>query len=147
MFPFLPRPCTNIPIKCTLDCGQIHWKYNFQRHLQDRHPQWRQILSQDFISTIQISAAEQEALGIPRDDVIDIPATAPPIPSLPPPSRGQKRPAPSPPSSPSRRANKENKGIPASNSNTDLRAARPPKIRKLILKLGPAPDVQKNSCV
>ncbi|KAJ7735801.1 hypothetical protein B0H16DRAFT_1233435, partial [Mycena metata] len=59
------RPCTNIPIKCTLDCGQIHWKYNFQRHLQDRHPQWRQILSQDFISTIQISAAEQEALGIP----------------------------------------------------------------------------------
>ncbi|KAJ7020557.1 hypothetical protein C8F04DRAFT_1241929 [Mycena alexandri] len=99
------------------------------------------------ISTIQIGAAEQEALGIPRDNVIGIPATAPPLPSLPPPSRGQKRPAPSPPSSPSRRANKENEGIPASNSNTDLRAARPPKIRKLILKLGPAPDVQKNSCV
>ncbi|KAJ7830826.1 hypothetical protein B0H13DRAFT_1553994, partial [Mycena leptocephala] len=59
------RPCTNIPIKCPLDCDQCHWKYNFQQHLQDRHPQWRLILSKDFLSTIQISSAEQEALGIP----------------------------------------------------------------------------------
>ncbi|KAJ7840401.1 hypothetical protein B0H14DRAFT_2167715, partial [Mycena olivaceomarginata] len=63
------RPCTNIPIKCPLDCDQFHWKYNFQQHLEERHPQWRQILSQNFLSTIQISSAEQEALGIPRGDV------------------------------------------------------------------------------
>jgi hypothetical protein len=61
--------CTNIPIKCLLDCDQFHWKYNFQQHL---------ILSQYFLSTIHISSAEQEALGIPRDDVIGV---APPNPS------------------------------------------------------------------
>ncbi|KAJ7801059.1 hypothetical protein B0H14DRAFT_2615671 [Mycena olivaceomarginata] len=62
------HPCTNIPIKCPLDCDQFHWKYNFQQHL---------ILSQYFLSTIHISSAEQEALGIPRDDVI---GAAPPNP-------------------------------------------------------------------
>ncbi|KAJ7823382.1 hypothetical protein B0H13DRAFT_1570011, partial [Mycena leptocephala] len=59
------RPCTNIPIKCPLDCNQIHWKYNFETHLRERHPQWRQILPPGFLSTIQISSAEQQALGIP----------------------------------------------------------------------------------
>ncbi|KAJ6603056.1 hypothetical protein B0H10DRAFT_2079922, partial [Mycena sp. CBHHK59/15] len=141
------RPCTNVPIKCpAADCDQFHWKYNFQQHLEDRHPQWRLILSHDFLSAIQISSAEQQALGIPHDDVIDIPATAPPNPSFPPPSRGQKRPASSPPSSPSRRANKENEGITASNS-IDSHAVHPPKIRKVILKLPLAPALQKNSRV
>ncbi|KAJ7021304.1 hypothetical protein C8F04DRAFT_1013482 [Mycena alexandri] len=102
------RPCTNIPIKCPMDCDQFHWKYNFQRHLDERHPQWRQILSQNFLSTIQISSTEQEALGIPRGDVINIPALAPNAPCLAPPNQGQKRPASSPPSSPRRVANKEN---------------------------------------
>ncbi|KAJ7502158.1 hypothetical protein B0H11DRAFT_2365461 [Mycena galericulata] len=141
------RPCTNVPIKCpAADCDQFHWKYNFQQHLEDRHPQWRLILSHDFLSAIQISSAEQQALGIPHDDVIDIPATAPPNPSFPPPSRGQKRPASSPPSSPSRRTNKENEGIPASNS-IDSHAVHSPKIRKVILKLPLAPALQKNSRV
>ncbi|KAJ7485045.1 hypothetical protein B0H11DRAFT_1914038 [Mycena galericulata] len=101
-------------------------------------------LSHDFLSAIQISSAEQQALGIPHDDVIDIPATAPPNPSFPPPSRGQKRPASSSPSSPSRRADKENEGIPASNS-IDPHVVHPPKIRKVILKLSLAPALQKNS--
>ncbi|KAJ6530890.1 hypothetical protein B0H10DRAFT_2004798 [Mycena sp. CBHHK59/15] len=103
--------------------------------------------AQDFISTIQVSSAEQEALGIPRGDVIDILAAAPPNPSIPPPSRGQKRPAASPPNSPSRRANKENEWNPASNPSSDSRTPRPTKIRKLILKLPPPPDPQKNSRV
>ncbi|KAJ7739662.1 hypothetical protein DFH07DRAFT_943898 [Mycena maculata] len=76
-----------------------------------------------------ISALLSKALGIPHDYVVDIPATAPPNPSFPPPSCSQKRPASSPPSSPSLRANKEKEGIPASNS-IDSHAVHPPKIRK-----------------
>ncbi|KAJ6630146.1 hypothetical protein B0H10DRAFT_2362255 [Mycena sp. CBHHK59/15] len=138
-------PSVKVPCPAA-DCDQFHWKYNFQQHLEDRHPQWRLILSHDFLSAIQISSAEQQALGIPHDDVIDIPATAPPNPSFPPPSHGQKQPASSPPSSPSRRANKENEGITASNS-IDSHAVHPPKIRKVILKLPLAPALQKNSRV
>ncbi|KAJ6580330.1 hypothetical protein B0H10DRAFT_1962565, partial [Mycena sp. CBHHK59/15] len=109
------RPCTNIPIKCTLDCDQ---------HLEERHPQWRQILSQNFISTIRISSAEQEALGIPRANVIDIPAlarTPPNPPTFPPHTHIQslKRPAFSPPSSPSR-TNKENERDAASSSGSTV---------------------------
>ncbi|KAJ7879580.1 hypothetical protein B0H14DRAFT_2566752 [Mycena olivaceomarginata] len=111
------HPCTNIPIKCPLDCDQFHWKYNFQQHL---------ILSQYFLSTIHISSAEQEALGIPRGRC-HWRCTSQSL-KGPPPSRGRKQPASSPPNSPSRRANKENEGIPA----IDSRAVRPPKIRKLI---------------
>ncbi|KAJ6630142.1 hypothetical protein B0H10DRAFT_2362241 [Mycena sp. CBHHK59/15] len=60
------RPCTNVPIKCpAADCDQFHWKYNFQQHLEDRHPQWRLILSHDFLSAIQISSAEQQASEFP----------------------------------------------------------------------------------
>ncbi|KAJ6602124.1 hypothetical protein B0H10DRAFT_2081471, partial [Mycena sp. CBHHK59/15] len=53
------RPCTNVPIRCPLECNQIHWKYNFQSHLEERHPQWRQILPSSLVSTIQINSAEQ----------------------------------------------------------------------------------------
>ncbi|KAJ7022129.1 hypothetical protein C8F04DRAFT_1402565 [Mycena alexandri] len=123
------RPCTNIPIKCPLaDCHQFHWKYNFQQHLQDRHPQWRAILSKDFLSTIQISSAEREALGVPLANIIRLPAAAPPNPVFPPPSHGQKRPASSPPSSPSRRSNKEND---TPKSDVDSRTERASKVPKL----------------
>ncbi|KAJ7251090.1 hypothetical protein C8J57DRAFT_1078413 [Mycena rebaudengoi] len=33
------KPCTNVPIRCSL-CTEIHWKYNFPRHLKDKHPSW-----------------------------------------------------------------------------------------------------------
>ncbi|KAJ6614600.1 hypothetical protein B0H10DRAFT_1950574 [Mycena sp. CBHHK59/15] len=124
--------CTNIPIKCALDCDQVHWKYNFQQHLEERHPQWRQILSQNFISTILISSAKQEVLGIPRANVIDIPAlaSAPPnLPTFPPHIQSHKRPALSPPSSPSRSANKENERVATSSSGSMVRAS---KVRKLV---------------
>ncbi|KAK6997245.1 hypothetical protein R3P38DRAFT_2472931, partial [Favolaschia claudopus] len=31
------KPCTNVPIRCTL-CNETHWKYNFPRHLEEKHP-------------------------------------------------------------------------------------------------------------
>ncbi|KAJ7718615.1 hypothetical protein B0H14DRAFT_2243068, partial [Mycena olivaceomarginata] len=65
------RPCTNIPIKCPLECNQIHWKYNVQTHLQEGHPQWRHILPSSFILTLQISSADQKVLGIPSDRVLE----------------------------------------------------------------------------
>ncbi|KAJ7933098.1 hypothetical protein B0H13DRAFT_1510739, partial [Mycena leptocephala] len=59
------RPCTNVPIKCLLlGCTQIHWKYNFIQHLDNQHPSWRNLLSSSFLPQIQISRAEQRALGI-----------------------------------------------------------------------------------
>ncbi|KAF8205853.1 hypothetical protein K438DRAFT_1756600 [Mycena galopus ATCC 62051] len=126
------RPCTNVLIKCPLDCEQFHWKYNFHQHLQERHPQWSEILSQDFLSTIQIGSAEQEALGIPRDHVRAFPSPNPPAPSSPHRSRGHKRSVSSPPTSPSHRSNKENKGVATSSSEIDVRVMRASKIRKLI---------------
>ncbi|KAJ7254251.1 hypothetical protein C8J57DRAFT_1076384, partial [Mycena rebaudengoi] len=32
------KPCTNVPIRCVL-CDDIHWKYNMEQHLKERHPQ------------------------------------------------------------------------------------------------------------
>ncbi|KAJ7827076.1 hypothetical protein B0H13DRAFT_2680521 [Mycena leptocephala] len=59
------RPCTNIPIKCPLDCDQCHWKYNFQQHLQERHPQWRQILSQSFLPPFKTAPPSKRLLEFP----------------------------------------------------------------------------------
>ncbi|KAJ7140069.1 hypothetical protein C8R43DRAFT_858013, partial [Mycena crocata] len=67
------RPCTNVPIPCPLDCSETHWKYNFQRHLDDRHPQWKQVLSPSFIEKLQISRAEHLALKIPAEKIIEWP--------------------------------------------------------------------------
>ncbi|KAJ7938920.1 hypothetical protein B0H13DRAFT_1581618, partial [Mycena leptocephala] len=33
------HPCTNVPIRCIL-CQDVHWKYNMEQHLRDRHPKW-----------------------------------------------------------------------------------------------------------
>ncbi|KAJ7087474.1 hypothetical protein C8R44DRAFT_574499, partial [Mycena epipterygia] len=63
---FLPtRPCTNIPIRCPLDCNEIHWKYNFPKHLEERHPSWEARIPSSFIPQIQITRTEQLALQIP----------------------------------------------------------------------------------
>jgi hypothetical protein len=113
------RPCTNIPIKCPLDCNQIHWKYNFETHLRERHPQWRQILPPGFLSTIQISSAEQQALGIPLHRVIEWPPPISPPPPASPLVHGRKRGASCLQNSPSRRSNKENEAI-----DSDMRASK-----------------------
>ncbi|KAJ7203197.1 hypothetical protein C8J57DRAFT_1621238 [Mycena rebaudengoi] len=103
------RPCTNIPIRYPLDCNEIHWKYNFRMHVDERHPNWRQRMADSFIPDIQITRAEQLALHIPQDKVVDWP---PPVAPETPhrytsPVLGQKRSLSSIHSSPSRRG-KEN---------------------------------------
>ncbi|KAJ6613550.1 hypothetical protein B0H10DRAFT_214469 [Mycena sp. CBHHK59/15] len=87
------RPCTNVPIKCPLDCKEIHWKYNLLQHLEKRHPSWRELISPP--PEIQISAAEQRALGIPDTDIRApslSPTSTPNAPGVVA-TRGQKRPA------------------------------------------------------
>ncbi|KAK7007109.1 hypothetical protein R3P38DRAFT_3325559 [Favolaschia claudopus] len=59
------RPCTNVPVVCALNCGETHWKYNFKKHLEERHPSWEQIASPAFLALLEISHAEQTALDIP----------------------------------------------------------------------------------
>lgn len=66
------RPCTNVPVACPLHCGETHWKYNYQAHLEDRHPSWALTMGaglQDFRARIEISASEQMALGVTRERV------------------------------------------------------------------------------
>ncbi|KAJ7753073.1 hypothetical protein DFH07DRAFT_824524 [Mycena maculata] len=90
------RPCTNVPIVYVLNCGETHWKYNFQMHCKKRHPSWEQIVASSFLSLIKISYAEQTALQIPANKFLHIiSSTAPPIPSTPARDRpmGRKRPA------------------------------------------------------
>ncbi|KAJ7923690.1 hypothetical protein B0H13DRAFT_1463987, partial [Mycena leptocephala] len=60
------RPCTNVPIRCSLGCDEVHWKYNFEQHLRQRHPSWKQIAPQDLLEKICVSEAEQRALGVPE---------------------------------------------------------------------------------
>ncbi|KAJ7446061.1 hypothetical protein FB451DRAFT_1055313, partial [Mycena latifolia] len=65
------RPCTNIPILCPLNCNEMHWKYNFPRHFAERHPSWRQLIPPDFAENIRVTRAEQLALGIPPEKIIE----------------------------------------------------------------------------
>ncbi|KAJ7759828.1 hypothetical protein B0H14DRAFT_2634356 [Mycena olivaceomarginata] len=106
---FLPtRPCTNVPMVCAmLDCKETHWKYNFKQHLEDRHPDWRNLIPPHFLEQICISREEQLALKIPAQKVIEWPTVSSPCASLPTLLRpstplSRKQPAPSPPNSPSR---------------------------------------------
>ncbi|KAJ7659168.1 hypothetical protein DFH06DRAFT_1406208 [Mycena polygramma] len=92
------RPCTNIPIRCALGCEEMHWKYNFPQHFTQRHPSWRQVASAAFLEKLQVSRAEQRAMGIPETKITDW---------LPIQPRGQKRTADCLQQSPSRRG-KEN---------------------------------------
>jgi hypothetical protein len=41
--------------------------YNFPEHCAERHPSWRQFIPPDFAARIQISQAEELALGIPAE--------------------------------------------------------------------------------
>ncbi|KAK7002390.1 hypothetical protein R3P38DRAFT_2794903 [Favolaschia claudopus] len=115
------RPCTNIPIKCPLGCDQTHWKYNFLRHLDERHPQWTKVVTKGFLSTIQVSSAEQAGLEIPENLVIEWP---PVLPSSDSPttvsqdSSSRKRSISPGPRSPSRRSNKENEAPPEEGGNS-----------------------------
>ncbi|KAJ7715497.1 hypothetical protein B0H14DRAFT_2300857, partial [Mycena olivaceomarginata] len=34
------KPSTNAPIQCML-CSTVHWKYNMDDHLRERHPNWQ----------------------------------------------------------------------------------------------------------
>ncbi|KAJ7620823.1 hypothetical protein DFH06DRAFT_942933, partial [Mycena polygramma] len=68
------RPCTNVPIYCAMaDCKEVHWKYNFQRHLEERHPDWQRRISAQFAEQIHISLDEQISLHIPREMAIEWP--------------------------------------------------------------------------
>ncbi|KAJ7928192.1 hypothetical protein B0H13DRAFT_1597877, partial [Mycena leptocephala] len=66
-------PCTNVPLRCSFGCSETHWKYSLPQHLESRHPSWRQLISASALSQIQISPAEQRALGIPESIVGDWP--------------------------------------------------------------------------
>ncbi|KAK6966695.1 hypothetical protein R3P38DRAFT_2590324, partial [Favolaschia claudopus] len=114
---FLPtRPCTNVPVLCAMqNCKQIHWKYNFRQHMEERHPGWEDLISDDFVEEIRISSQEQLGLRIPLQFVIQWPPSPPPSTSEPISTRpstptAQKRPASTVPLSPRRSSarNKEN---------------------------------------
>ncbi|KAJ7648444.1 hypothetical protein B0H17DRAFT_1148079 [Mycena rosella] len=92
------RPCTNIPLQCPLHCEEMHWKYNFPRHLEERHPSWRSLTSPTFIQQITVTRAEELALGIPEAQAISWPPLEPPSS----PVCGQKRVNPLSPRSPRR---------------------------------------------
>ncbi|KAK6987897.1 hypothetical protein R3P38DRAFT_3229735 [Favolaschia claudopus] len=115
---FLPtRPCTNVPVMCAMpDCKQIHWKYNFKQHMEERHPGWEGHTANDFIDEIRISSAEQLELKIPTQRVLVWPPSPPPPRAEPVSARpftptAQKRSAsavPLSPRRPSARTDKEN---------------------------------------
>ncbi|KAF7289587.1 hypothetical protein HMN09_01320700 [Mycena chlorophos] len=75
------NPCTNVPIKCFF-CDTMHWKYNMVFHLDDKHGDWRKLLlpSSTFLKSIDVSRAEQAAMGIPAARIVDW--LAPRAPSL-----------------------------------------------------------------
>ncbi|TFK32012.1 hypothetical protein BDQ12DRAFT_64206 [Crucibulum laeve] len=61
---------TNMPIECLI-CQEIHWKYNIQHHLQERHPSWESNVApgnnlSKFGERITITNEEEERLHIPE---------------------------------------------------------------------------------
>ncbi|KAJ7703986.1 hypothetical protein B0H17DRAFT_1228185 [Mycena rosella] len=59
------HPCTNAPIRCIL-CADVHWKYNMEEHLRDRHPKWELTKSrvdrENFSAMFGISELERRNL-------------------------------------------------------------------------------------
>ncbi|KAJ7204078.1 hypothetical protein GGX14DRAFT_369008, partial [Mycena pura] len=57
------HPSTNVPIQCTLGCSDSdkihHWKYNFHRHLMERHPGWENSINASLRSQLAINVKEQ----------------------------------------------------------------------------------------
>ncbi|KAL1671130.1 hypothetical protein EV122DRAFT_185145, partial [Schizophyllum commune] len=67
------RPCTNVPVVCTLPyCGETHWKYNFRQHFTERHPTWLSQLPLDseLANAIRIGGEEQAVMGIPKNQIL-----------------------------------------------------------------------------
>ncbi|KAL1660065.1 hypothetical protein GGF50DRAFT_63940 [Schizophyllum commune] len=50
---------TNVPIICVL-CNAVHWKYNMQQHLKERHPSWESTVPLDSPFRTSISIGENE---------------------------------------------------------------------------------------
>ncbi|KAL0571530.1 hypothetical protein V5O48_010431, partial [Marasmius crinis-equi] len=77
------RPCTNVPILCPLSgCDEVHWKYNFKQHFQDRHPSWSVQTTPGFRSSLRVSQAELSSLEIPLEQVVVWPPEEPAVPSM-----------------------------------------------------------------
>ncbi|KAL0575072.1 hypothetical protein V5O48_006891 [Marasmius crinis-equi] len=65
-------PCTNVPIPCPLcpsKSGPDQWKYNMIHHLQQTHPTWKEMVTEEFKESIRITKNEEMALGIPEDKI------------------------------------------------------------------------------
>ncbi|KAJ6536033.1 hypothetical protein B0H19DRAFT_1079567 [Mycena capillaripes] len=50
---------------------EIHWKHNFQQHLEERHPEWKKLIPADLVDSLHISLDEQLALKIPPQEAIE----------------------------------------------------------------------------
>ncbi|KAL1669560.1 hypothetical protein GGF50DRAFT_44200, partial [Schizophyllum commune] len=60
------RPCTNVPMRCKY-CPLVQWKYNMQRHLNERHPGWETRIDAASKQALEISAEEASLLpSLPR---------------------------------------------------------------------------------
>ncbi|KAJ7799550.1 hypothetical protein B0H14DRAFT_2248143, partial [Mycena olivaceomarginata] len=63
----ISKPCTNVPIACIM-CNSVHWKYNMDAHLLERHPNWELTVAKEkrdaFLSRMCISESEETHLGI-----------------------------------------------------------------------------------
>jgi hypothetical protein len=72
------HPCTNVPIQCIL-CQDVHWKYNMEQHLRDRHPKWELTKSRAdrdvFAAVFSIPELERRNLGAVR---VAVPLPSPP---------------------------------------------------------------------
>ncbi|KAK7033869.1 hypothetical protein R3P38DRAFT_3186107 [Favolaschia claudopus] len=74
------KPSTNAPIACVL-CNTVHWKYNMNTHLQERHPNWQKTISDakadEFLAKILISEIEERRLGITSQQPVSETSTDP----------------------------------------------------------------------
>ncbi|KAL1697942.1 hypothetical protein EV121DRAFT_218888, partial [Schizophyllum commune] len=91
------KPCTNVPLRCCL-CQDVHWKYNMEQHLTDRHSDHGGRIPDEFLALIKITEDEKSRLGIPEDTILAVSGAD----NF---QRGQKRSA-SPPLSEDARASK-----------------------------------------
>ena len=63
------KACTNVPVRCEF-CVEVHWKYNYHRHLQEWHKSWNQRGDvRAFRTKIEITAEEEQRLHIPQNNV------------------------------------------------------------------------------
>ncbi|KAI4525518.1 hypothetical protein K525DRAFT_191432, partial [Schizophyllum commune Loenen D] len=108
------KPCTNVPIRCHL-CREVHWKYNMELHLIEKHPEREGRLPEEFLRSLQISTEEKTRLGIPEEAVLVASRQH---------HAGQKRPA-SPPSAADLRSGKRSKPVELEPLYAPLQSAPP----------------------